>query len=52
MPNWGGIASDYNPVANPPGPGAVENKTPVLSQTQINILIQFIRQWEDYNTLP
>jgi Cytochrome C oxidase, cbb3-type, subunit III len=52
MPNWGGIASDYNPKANPPGPGAVLNKSPVLTQTQINILVQFIRQWESYNTLP
>jgi mono/diheme cytochrome c family protein len=52
MPNWGGIASDYNPQVNPPGPGAVVNASPVLTQTQINILIQFIRQWENYNTLP
>jgi hypothetical protein len=52
MPNWGGIAADWNPHANPPGPGAVVNTSPVLSQTQINILIQFIRQWESYNTLP
>ena len=52
MPNWGGIASDYNAAQNPPGPGAVINTSPVLSQTQINILIQFIRQWENYNTLP
>ena len=52
MPNWGGIAADYNPHANPPGPGAVLNTSPVLTQTQINILIQFIRQWENYNTLP
>ena len=52
MPNWGGIASDYNAQANPPGPGAVLNTSPVLSPTQINILIQFIRQWENYNTLP
>ena len=28
------------------------NTSPVLSQTQINILIQFIRHWENYNTLP
>jgi hypothetical protein len=52
MPNWGGIAADYNPQTNPPGPGAVLNKSPVLTQTQINILVQFIRQWESYNTLP
>jgi hypothetical protein len=52
MPNWGGIASDWNPAQNPPGPGAVLNTQPVLTQGQINILIQFIRHWEDYNTLP
>jgi hypothetical protein len=52
MPNWGGIASDYNAQANPPGPGAVVNTSPVLTPTQINILIQFIRQWENYSTLP
>jgi Cytochrome C oxidase, cbb3-type, subunit III len=52
MPNWGGIASDYNPQANPPGHGAILNTSPVLTQTQINLLVQFIRQWENYNTLP
>jgi hypothetical protein len=26
--------------------------TRVLSEDQINILVQFIRHWEDYNTLP
>jgi hypothetical protein len=52
MPNWGGIASDYNQHTNPPGPGAVLNTSPVLTQTQINILIQFIRHWESYSTLP
>jgi Cytochrome C oxidase, cbb3-type, subunit III len=52
MPNWGAIASDYNQVANPPGAGAVVNHTRVLSETQINILIQFIREWENYTTLP
>ncbi len=52
MPNWGGIASDYNKQTNPPGPGAVLNTSPVLTQTQINILIQFIRHWESYSTLP
>ncbi|HEY6470904.1 MAG TPA: cytochrome c [Candidatus Dormibacteraeota bacterium] len=53
MPNWGAIANDY--AANgspPPGAGAIVNHTRVLSETQINILIQFIRQWENYSTLP
>jgi mono/diheme cytochrome c family protein len=52
MPNWGGIANDYNPAANPGGAGVVENKTAVLTPAQINLLIQFIRQWETYSTLP
>jgi Cytochrome C oxidase, cbb3-type, subunit III len=52
MPNWGGIASDYNKQTNPAGPGAVLNTSPVLTQPQINILIQFIRHWESYSTLP
>jgi hypothetical protein len=52
MPNWGGIASDWNPTGDPPGPGAVLNTKPVLTQAQINILIQFIRHWESYTTLP
>ncbi len=52
MPNWGSIASDYVPAANPPGSGSLVNQSRVLSETQINLLIQFIRQWENYTTLP
>ncbi len=52
MPNWGGIASDYDKAKNPPGAGVVENTSPVLTPSQINILVQFIRHWEDYNTIP
>jgi hypothetical protein len=53
MPNWGSIASDYAANGSPaPGAGSVVNHTRVLSETQINILIQFIRQWESYTTLP
>jgi hypothetical protein len=53
MPNWGAIANDYKANGSPPpGAGAVINEHRVLSETQINILIQFIRQWEDYTTLP
>jgi mono/diheme cytochrome c family protein len=53
MPNWGAIANDYVANGSPaPGAGAIVNKSRVLSETQINILIQFIRQWEDYSTLP
>jgi mono/diheme cytochrome c family protein len=52
MPNWGSIANDYNPALNPPGAGAVVNQSRVLTEAQINILIQFIRQWENYTTLP
>jgi hypothetical protein len=53
MPNWGAIANDYAANGSPaPGAGAIVNHTRVLSETQINILIQFIRQWENYSTLP
>lgn len=52
MPNWGAIANDYNPTTNPPGAGAVVNQSRVLTEAQINILVQFIRQWENYTTLP
>ncbi len=52
MPNWGSIAPGYSESADPPGPGGVVNQTRILSETQINILIQFIRQWEQYDTLP
>jgi mono/diheme cytochrome c family protein len=50
MPNWGGIAPDfkYDPARDKQMPIA----TPVLTQTQINVLIQFIRHWENYSTLP
>jgi hypothetical protein len=53
MPNWGAIAPDYISNGSPlPGSGAIVNHTRVLTETQINILIQFIRQWENYTTLP
>jgi cytochrome c551/c552 len=46
MPNWGSISTDYS-----------DGKPPVyatrqLSEDQINLLVQFIRHWEDYGTLP
>ncbi|HYA00774.1 MAG TPA: c-type cytochrome [Candidatus Binatia bacterium] len=57
MPNWGGIAPGYDQSAHPPGIGpngqpVTVNQTRVLSETQIQILIQFIRHWEQYDTLP
>jgi hypothetical protein len=52
MPNWGAIAPGYNAAEHPPGPGGVVNQTRVLSEAQIETLIQFIRQWEHYSTLP
>jgi hypothetical protein len=52
MPNWGSIAPGYDPAAHPPGPGAAVNPTRVLSEQQIQILVQFIRHWEQYDTLP
>jgi mono/diheme cytochrome c family protein/cytochrome c551/c552 len=52
MPNWGSIASDYASNGSPLAANAVVNQKRVLSETQINILIQFIRHWENYSTLP
>ena len=52
MPNWGSIASDYDATAHPAGKGGTVNHQRVLSEQQIAILIEFIRQWEHYSTLP
>jgi Cytochrome C oxidase, cbb3-type, subunit III len=50
MPAWGSAASDfqYDPTRDKQS-GQV---TRVLSEDQINILVQFIRHWEKYETLP
>ena len=49
MPNWSGnIASDFTYE-----PGTTKPQTSrVLSEDQIQILIQFIRHWQDYTRLP
>ncbi|WP_337311918.1 cytochrome c [Candidatus Aeolococcus gillhamiae] len=49
MPNWGSTATDftYDPTRDKQRPGSR-----ILSENQIQILIQFIRHWENYNTLP
>jgi cytochrome c551/c552 len=49
MPNWGSTAPDftYDPTRDKQKPGSR-----VLSETQIQLLIQFIRHWENYTTLP
>ena len=46
MPNWSGqVASGYN--------GPSRGAPPVtLTPAQIKILVQFIRHWENYSTLP
>jgi mono/diheme cytochrome c family protein len=51
MPNWGAIAADYHydPVRDH---NAQPNKSRVLSEQEIQLLIQFIRHWENYTTLP
>lgn len=50
MPNWGSIAPDftYDPSRDKTPP----QKTRQLSEQQITILVQFIRHWENYQTLP
>jgi mono/diheme cytochrome c family protein len=50
MPNWGNVASDfhYDPTRDKQQPLPPHT----LSETQIQILIQFIRHWESYSTLP
>jgi mono/diheme cytochrome c family protein len=50
MPNWGSISPDY--TADKTVDKVPANKTRVLSEDQINILVQFIRHWEQYQTLP
>ncbi|HEY7927481.1 MAG: c-type cytochrome [Candidatus Dormibacteria bacterium] len=49
MPNWGSTAPDftYDPARDKQKPGSR-----VLSEDQIQVLIQFIRHWENYTTLP
>jgi mono/diheme cytochrome c family protein len=46
MPNWGSIAPDYS--ESKPAVYATRQ----LSEDQINLLVQFIRHWENYQTLP
>jgi mono/diheme cytochrome c family protein len=50
MPNWGGIASDY--TYDPTRDKQKPNASAVLNENQIQVLIQFIRHWESYTTLP
>lgn len=50
MPAWGSQASDFTY-----DPNRDKLKPPVqrtLSEQQINLLVQFIRHWESYQTLP
>ena len=52
MPNWGSISSTYVRDGSPLATGAAIYQTRQLSEAQIDILIQFIRHWENYTTLP
>jgi mono/diheme cytochrome c family protein len=49
MPSWGSTSPDftYDPARDKQKPGSR-----VLSEDQIQILVQFIRHWENYTTLP
>jgi hypothetical protein len=51
MPIWGSIASDftYDPARDKSKPSGNVRQ---LSESEINILVQFIRHWEQYQTLP
>ncbi|HZB98187.1 MAG TPA: cytochrome c [Candidatus Sulfotelmatobacter sp.] len=50
MPAWGTTASDfqYDPQRDKQKPSNAR----VLSEDQIHLLVQFIRHWEAYDTLP
>ena len=50
MPNWGGIASDFHATAG--RDTTKPNTSRVLSEDQIQVLIEFIRHWEKYTSLP
>ncbi len=50
MPAWGSAAADFK--YDPTRDTQSGNVTRVLSENQINILVQFIRHWENYQTLP
>ena len=50
MPNWGSVAAGfhYDPTRDKQQPLPLHT----LSENDIQILIQFIRHWESYSTLP
>jgi len=52
MPNWGSVASDYHYDSALDGTVNRANPVRVLTEQQIQTLIQFIRHWENYSTLP
>jgi cytochrome c551/c552 len=50
MPNWGSISPDYH--ADKTVDKVPAQQTRQLSEDQIALLVQFIRHWENYQTLP
>jgi mono/diheme cytochrome c family protein len=50
MPAWGSRADDFTYTAGRDVQSG--NVTRTLSEDQIDILVQFIRHWEQYSTLP
>jgi len=50
MPNWGSVASDwkFDPSRDKRQPEPSRD----LTEEQIHVLVQFIRHWENYATLP
>jgi len=51
MPNWGSIASDWGSFESSRDKQR-PNPSRVLSEPQIHLLVQFVRHWESYQTLP
>jgi cytochrome c2 len=51
MPNWSGhVASDFTYTVGRDTTKPLTSR--VLSETQIHVLIEFIRHWQQYTTLP
>ena len=52
MPAWGSAASDWSYDPSRDQQSLAGGVTRKLSEDQIHLLVQFIRHWEQYDTLP